>query len=250
MLWGQRGRQRTWGQGRGGTGAGDGGEARVGGQDLGAGRPHPLPPPPLTRETHRLCSWFWVTCSAPGAVCMVDAAGAGRVPALLGAPGQRAKAAGGPLGGCWGEHGDWNLGGLSNGVRGVKSAGWEPASGHKGGFSCSAAQALLGVWRPVVPFSWGPRLGRPGGGEGEADMSPREVISPFPTLTATHRQLTSLTPTDTQPQPPLLRSLSAPAMGAGRAPPTAELPSPQFLSLVPLVFQGTCQWVPSADVGC
>lgn len=100
-----------------------------------------------------------------------------------------------------------------------------------------------------MPLSWGPRLGRPGGGEGEADMSPKGVISPFPTLTATHTQLTSLTPTDTWPQPPLLRSLSPAAMGAGCAPPTAELPPPQFLSLVPLVFQGTCQWVPSAGVG-
>lgn len=34
-------------------------------------------------------------------------------------------------------------------------------------------------------------------------------------------------------------------MGAGHATPTAELPPPQFLSLVPLVFQGTCQGVPS-----
>lgn len=224
------------------------------GGGAGPGRWKAAPPPSPTADQGNPPPLLLVLGDVLGARCCLHG-GCSRSRQSASPPrGSRAESegGGGPLGGCWGEHGDWNLGGLSNGVRGVKSAGWEPASGHKGGFSCSApaAQDLLGVWRPVVPFSWGPRLGRPGGGEGEADMSPREVISPFPTLTATHRQLTSLTPTDTQPQPPLLRSLSAPAMGAGRAPPTAELPSPQFLSLVPLVFQGTCQWVPSADVGC
>lgn len=134
----------------------------------------------------------------------------------------------------------------------MKPAGWEPASGPEGRFSCSAlgaAQALLGVWRPAVPLSWGPRLGRPGGGGvGEADMSPRGVISPFPTHTATHTQLTHLMPTDMRPQPLFLLSLSPRAVGAGHVPPTAELPPPQSLSLVPLVFQGTCQWVPAAGV--
>ena len=42
MLWGQRGRRRAWGKGSGGTGAGDGGEAGVGGQD-------PLPSPTADR---------------------------------------------------------------------------------------------------------------------------------------------------------------------------------------------------------
>lgn len=79
-------------------------------------------------------------------------------------------------------------------------------------------------------------------------MSPRGVICPFPTHTATHMQLTRLTPTDMRPQPRLLLSLSPRAVGAGHVPPTAELPPPQSLSLVPLVFQGTCQWVPVAGV--
>ena len=81
-----------------------------------------------------------------------------------------------------------------------------------------------------------------------ADTSPRGVLSPFPTCTATHTQLTCFMPTDTRPQPLLLWSLSPPAVGARHATPTAELPPPQFLSLVPLAFQGTCQGVPSR--GC
>lgn len=99
MLRGQRRRWRAWGEGRGSTWAGDGAEAGVRGQDPGAGRPHPLPSPTADQgDPPPLCSWSLATRSAPGAVCTVGAAGAGRGPALLGAPGQTAKVAGSGVG--------------------------------------------------------------------------------------------------------------------------------------------------------
>lgn len=57
------------------------------------------------------------------------------MPAFLGAPGQTAKVAGSGLGsgGCWGAHGDWNLGGLSNGAGRSPLAGSHP--GPEGRFS-------------------------------------------------------------------------------------------------------------------
>lgn len=148
-LWSQEGagcsgargrRRRAWGKGRGDA---VGGRQRSRGG--GGGRTQalegctPSPPQPLTRETPApLCSPSLVTRSAPVAVCTVDTTGAGRAPSRLQGRERRQRAPRGLLEGGTGT-GTW-VGSLT-GVRGVKSAGWEPAPGPEGGLSCSALRA-------------------------------------------------------------------------------------------------------------
>ena len=85
------------------------------------------------------------------------------MPALLGALGQRAKATG-PLGGCWGAHGDCNLGGLSNGVRGVKSA-WLGACPQPRGrifLLCAGCTSLAGGLEACGALELGSKAGEAG----------------------------------------------------------------------------------------
>lgn len=108
------------------------------GQDPGAGRLHSLPSP-TADQGNPGASLFSVFGDLLSACCLHSGHNRSRQSAKP-APGQRAQAEC-PEGAVGGGTGTGTWVGSLTGVRGMKSAGWEPAPGPEGGLSCSALRA-------------------------------------------------------------------------------------------------------------